>query len=202
MQVTRSQILDYLKKYPGASAMDLSRSLDLTAANIRYHLELLEKSGQVQVSGKRVLGGAGRPILLYNLTSQILGTSITPLLSAILDVISDKSSNSNDVQLIVETMAGNFDPVSKNRITRFNQAIEFLNQYNYHASWEAHPGGPQGELRHCPYRDLAVSYPLLCQIDQHLLSHLFNTPLVLSQRRSFGNNPYSPCVFVQSENIK
>ncbi|MGB2965735.1 MAG: helix-turn-helix domain-containing protein [Anaerolineales bacterium] len=195
MQTTRQQILDYLKIHPGASAKDISRSLDQTTANIRYHLELLENSGLVQVSGKRVLGGAGRPILLFNLTSFSLGTNITPLLSMVLNVISDKPTAKDDFQVIADTIARNFDPDSKNRITRFNQAIEFLNQHKYHASWEAHPAGPQVLLRHCPYRDLALKHPELCLIDTNLISILFDIPLELTSKRTFDKNPFSPCIF-------
>jgi len=195
MQTTRQQILDYLKIHPGASAGDISRSLDQTTANIRYHLGLLENSGLVQVSGKRVLGGAGRPILLFNLTSFSLGTNITPLLSVILKVISGKPTAKDDFQSIAETLAEKFDPVSKNRIARFNQSIEFLNLHRYHASWEAHPAGPQVLLRHCPYRDLALKHPELCLIDANLISVLFDTPLELTSKRTFDKNPFSPCIF-------
>ena len=195
MQYTRQQILDYLKIHPGASARDISRSLDQTAANIRYHLGILENSGLVQVSGKRAPGGAGRPILLFNLTSESLGINITPLLSMILEVISAKSTAKNDIRTIAEKLAEKFNPDSKNKITRFNQAIEFLNGQKYHASWEAHPFGPKILLRHCPYQDLAQKHPELCLIDIHLITILFNTPLDLATKRTFNKNPFSPCIF-------
>jgi predicted ArsR family transcriptional regulator len=52
----------------------------MTPANIRYHLDILEKEGLVQVGDKRPTGGAGRPILLYRLTSFSLGDNMIPLL--------------------------------------------------------------------------------------------------------------------------
>jgi len=195
MQPTRQQIRAYLNTHPGASAVEISRSLDLTPANIRYHLGLLIDSGWVQISGKRSPGGAGRPIKLFNLTSLSLGTNIEILLAAILESLTAKKSTNSDLRSIAETLAAKTNLNPDNRIIRFNQALEYLNQMNYHASWEAHPDGPQVIVRHCPYLGLANKNPLLCQLDNHLLSILFDTPLELSQKRSFGKNPFSPCIF-------
>ncbi|NOQ39514.1 MAG: helix-turn-helix domain-containing protein [Anaerolineales bacterium] len=195
VQSTRQQILAYLNTHPAASAVEISRSLDLTAANIRYHLGLLIESGWVQLSGKRGTGGAGRPIKLYNRTSSSLGTNIELLLGAMLESLAAKKSANSNLRSIAETLAAKTNLNPDNRILRFNQALEYLNQLNYHASWEARPDGPQVMLRHCPYRDLAKDHTQLCQFDNHLISILFDTPLELTQKRSFGNNPFSPCIF-------
>jgi len=195
MQPTRQQILAYLNTHPGASAVEISRSLDLTPANIRYHLGLLIDSGWVQISGKRGPGGAGRPINLYNLTSLSLGTNVEILLAAILESLTAKKSTNSDLRSIAETLAAKTNLNQDNRILRFNQALEYLNQMNYHASWEAHPDGPQVIVRHCPYLDLANKSSLLCQFDNHLISILFDIPLELFRKRSFGKNPFSPCIF-------
>jgi len=192
MQATRAHILTYLRKHPRATVVDIGISLDLTAANIRYHMGLLVDAGLVQVTGKRNPGGAGRPILLYNLTPHALGTNIAPLLSAMLALLVNKDA---DFQSIAEILAGEINLRPENRILRFNQAVEYLNQMNYHASWEARPEGPQVLLRHCPYLDLAKKYHQLCQIDTHLVSILFDTTLDISRKRSFDKNPFSPCIF-------
>jgi len=195
VQSTRQKILHYLNSHPGATAVEISRSLDLTAANIRYHLGLLINSGWVQISGKRDSGYAGRPIKLYNLTSLSLGTNIELLLAAMLESLATKKSANSDLRAIAETLAAKINLNPDNRILRFNKALEYLNQLNYHASWEARPDGPQVILRHCPYLELAKNHTQLCQFDNHLISILFDTPLELTQKRSFGTNPFSPCIF-------
>ncbi len=195
VQSTRQQILAYLNTHPAASAVEISRSLDLTAANIRYHLGLLIESGWVQISGKRGTGGAGRPIKLYNRTSSSLGTNIELLLGAMLESLAAKKSANSNLRSIAETLAAKTNLNPDNRILRFNQALEYLNQLNYHASWEARPDGPQVMLRHCPYLDLAKNHTQLCQFDNHLISILFDTSLELSQKRIFGKNTYSHCIF-------
>ena len=95
---------------------------------------------------------------------------------------------------IAGLLVGELTP-AENRIQRYNQGIQFLNQHRYHASWEARPEGPRITLRHCPYQDLAEKHPLLCQVDEQLLSKLIAEDMTLSAKRQFGNNPYSPCIF-------
>jgi len=167
----------------------------MTTANTRYHLGILENEGLIQVSGQRPAGGAGRPILLYNLTSQTLGDNLIFLLETILSGIGEKENSSLELNQIAEGMTKELPEISKHRITRFNQAVLYLNQLNYHASWEVTLQGPQVELRHCPYRGLATQNFLLCQMDEQILSKLFQVPLGLVQKRFFGKNPFSPCIF-------
>ena len=195
MQKTRQQILTYLTTHSGATAEEISRYLDLTPANIRYHLGLLVSSGWVQISGKRGPGWAGRPTKLYNLTSRSLGSNIESLLTVILETLNSAHFADETFESIAAVLAQKAALNTRNRIQRYNQALEYLNQLNYHANWEAHPEGPQVVLRHCPYREMAKDQDQLCQIDRALVSILFDTTLELSQKRSFGTNPFSPCIF-------
>lgn len=200
MSATRERILNYLADHSWASAADLARALEMTGANIRYHLKILIDQGQVQISGRRPAGGSGRPILLYNLSSGILGENLEQLLAAFLEDLGEESdiadpSQQTASQRIAARMIEVRGEDSLTPIARYNQAVEYLNQRCYHASWGASPEGPRVELRHCPYRKIALAYPLLCQVDQDLISMLFATPLHLTRKRSFGNNPYSPCIF-------
>ena len=195
MQITRGKILDYLLHNPGTSAGELGRVLEMTPANIRYHLDILLENGEVQISGQRPAGGSGRPIYLYNLSSQTLGDNLLALLEAIFETLQEHTDSEMILELIASNLAKNHMPEKTNPITRYNLAVEYLNRLNYHASWNARPEGPRVELRHCPYHDLALNHPLICQVDQIILSSLFQIPLKLAQKRTFGNNPFSPCIF-------
>jgi predicted ArsR family transcriptional regulator len=195
VQNTRQKILAYLEKQPQASAQELSRSLDLTASNIRYHLGWLETRGWIQITGKRKSSGAGRPTLLYSLTGRALGVNYLPLLSAILTSLNQKSTVNTDLHDIAEVLAGRINLPQGSQVIQFNQAVEQLNQLNYHASWEAHPEGPQIILRHCPYLDLLEDHPLLCQLDREFLTLLFKMPLEFAQNRNQAGEPLSPCIF-------
>ena len=199
MQITRREILNYLQHNPGTSAGELGRVLEMTTANIRYHLNILLGKGEIQISGRRPAGGAGRPIYLYNLSSQTLGDSLPGLLEAVFESLENHPDPDLIIEMIAFRLADKHWPGKGNRITLFNQAVEYLNGLNYHASWGAHSEGPRVELRHCPYGDLALTNPLICQVDQILLSKLFQIPLILIQKRVFGNNPFSPCIFQTSQ---
>jgi predicted ArsR family transcriptional regulator len=199
MVKTRAKILKYLGENPEASAGGLARALDLTPANIRYHLEILVGMGQVQISGQRPAGGAGRPINLYNLSSQTLGENLEPLLEAFLESLEDPAGLERAAEIMASRLITVQPDRKMNRVTLYNQAVEALNQHNYHASWGARPEGPRIELRHCPYRDLALTHPRICLIDRELISRLCRIPMKMTRKRSFGSNPYSPCFFLPGD---
>ncbi len=195
MQATRTEILDYLTSHPSSSAAEIGRYLEMTPANIRYHLAILEDEGLVQVSDQRSGGYAGRPILLYNMTSKTLGDNILNLLGVMLKTVGEEDEYQPMLERITSFILEDFQSEPGNRISIFNQAVVFLNELHYHASWKATPDGPQIELRNCPYRDLAQTHSQLCQIDERVLSSIFKTEFVLIQKRDFGKNPFSPCIF-------
>ncbi len=199
MQKTRRKILLYLSDHPNSGAGEIARFLDLTAANIRYHLDILNEQGAIQVSGER-RAGAGRPVFLYSLSPDSLGDSTKRMTGALLKVLAADENGSDDIDLAAKYFLDQVETHARRDVQRFNQAIEILDQFHYHASWKATREGPEVEFKHCPYQDLAIDHPLLCQIDEAILSELFQTPLRLKQRRDFDEHPYSPCVFTtQSE---
>lgn len=196
MQLTRERILAYLQDHPPSSAGEISRYLEMTPANIRYHLDILEGEGLIMISGRRPAGGAGRPILLYTLTSTSLGDNLPALLGGFLAGLADSESLDADLEKIAQHLAQGKKGEDRNRIQRLNAGVEFLTARQYHASWEARPQGPQVLLRHCPYRDLAQTHPVLCRLDEKLLCLIFGANLALVERRDFGGEPFSPCVFL------
>lgn len=198
MQTTRKKILDYLQNHPPSSASEISRYLEMTPANIRYHLEILADQGFISVSGFRPTGGAGRPISLYTLTPFSQGDSLKTLLRGFLGQLEAAESREENLQQIAENLIKENVNEKGNRVQRLNEGIERLNAMRYHASWEARPQGPQVELRHCPYQDLAQNHPILCQLDEKFLRMLFGIEINLVQKRDFGKNPSPPCIFTNS----
>lgn len=195
MQTTRADILEYLKTRHSTSAAVLGRFLEMTPANIRYHLAILEEEGLVQVSGQRSGGYAGRPVLLYNLTSHTLGDNVLELLGILLKALGEEGDFQGMLNKVSGLMLEGYKTEKGNLISTYNQAVAFLNERYYRASWKATPDGPQIELRHCPYQELTITHPQLCQLDEQVVSSLFNTELELAKKRDFGKNPFSPCIF-------
>jgi len=202
MQKTREQILTYLRDHPPSSAREISHYLNMTPANIRYHLDSLKESGLIQITGKRQGGGAGRPVLLYSLTTLSLGDHLIPLLETFLEILNGSATLDENLELLADHLAGFEIQKIRNQVERFNQGVQILNTMNYHASWEASPQGPRVELRHCPYRDIPKNHPILCRLDEQLLKKIFKADLVLTRKRVFGGYPFSPCVFHLAGNYR
>lgn len=195
MQDTRESILAYLGDHPPSSAVEISRYLEMTPANIRYHLDILKDEGLVCLAGSRTGGGSGRPILLYTLTSYSLGDNLNRLLSGFLGMLENSQALDQSLTQVADQLIQGQFGERGNRVERFNQGVDFLNSMHYHASWEARLQGPRVELRHCPYQDLAQEHPVLCQLDERLIQSIFGVDLKLVQRRTYGKYPHSPCIF-------
>ena len=74
MQLTRQDILDYLRRHGRGSVKDLGQLLGLTSTGIRQHLTILERDGLIE--GHEERGRVGRPALVYSLTNR--GDSLYP----------------------------------------------------------------------------------------------------------------------------
>ncbi len=199
MQWTRDQILTYLKTYKTASAQELSGALNVTAANIRHHLQLLMEDGKVQERGKRRGKGPGRPQKLYGLTSRALEDNLQGLIRAVLDSVQkgtgDDKQRQEAYRHIARHLLGSREIKTAPPIDRLNEAVEQLNQLHYHASWEAHPTGPRVLFKHCPYRSLPRDYPGLCDMDAFLVSELTGQSMRLTQQRTWNGSNQTGCVF-------
>lgn len=199
MQSTRAKIIEYLTKYKTASALELSRALSFTAANIRHHLKVLEEKGVVHLVNQRSTPLPGRPTDVYSLTSQTLGDNTTRLLMAVLEAGQTSSRVNRELISFWQQAAQKLANLPENQdltpIGKLNKAVQRLNELQYQASWEAHPSGPRLLLRHCPYLDLPQDYPLLCEIDEYLLTSLLAQPMELAERRSPHQNIPNLCIF-------
>jgi predicted ArsR family transcriptional regulator len=102
MQLTRQQILDYLQTNRVATPVEMSRALQVTAANIRHHLRILREAGLVDVVGTRKTRGRGHPMKLYSLTERALQDSLEVLSAALLTVV---LADTPDVDAALERIA-------------------------------------------------------------------------------------------------
>lgn len=196
MQLTRQQIVDYLQVNRMATSIELSRALQVTSANIRHHLKLLEEAGVVEVVGNQPGRGRGRPMKIYSLTENALQHNLKGLSSALLKTL---LGNTPDLEgKLAETaghILGEFQ-VAANIHNRLNQAIEQLNKLQYQASWEASPSGPRVIFRNCPYAIILTEHPELCQMDAALLTRLLHQPIDQTAKleRSPDGTPH--CAFI------
>ena len=201
MQYTRQRILDYLQANPIVSAVTLSRSLQVTAANVRHHLNLLLDQGLVEVIGQEPARGRGRPTKLFGLTPGATKNNLADLASAALRTCYSTPLSADQLATLVDHLIGELDDFSPNPVQRLNQVVTKLNQWHYHARWEASADGPRLILGHCPYLPILPEHPELCQMDALLLSKLVDLPVeqISKLERNPGGAPH--CIFVTHKRI-
>jgi predicted ArsR family transcriptional regulator len=184
MASTRQLILEHLQRRFPASAVDLSRALGLTAANIRHHLAILVKEGALADSSVRPAQGRGRPARLYSLAGQARSHNLGGLASALLDgFLEDYGDNQAALHSLAERMAVTTQQSGPSTLTRrLNLAVSRLNQLKYEARWEARTRAPQVIFGHCPYAEILDEHPELCRLDAHLLEALLGSPVSQTDR--------------------
>jgi predicted ArsR family transcriptional regulator len=197
MQLTRQQILDYLQTNRVATPVEMSRALQVTAANIRHHLRILREAGLVEVVGTRKTRGRGHPMKLYSLTERALQDNLEVLSAALLTVVlADTPDVDAALERIAAAILGNCCP-PESAHARLNRAVEHLNKLHYHAAWEASPDGPRVILRNCPYAPILESHPELCRLDAALLSLLLDASVMQTARLERSPDGAPHCAFIR-----
>jgi len=176
MAPTRTKILAFLEKRGSASAIELSHALQLTPANIRHHLRVLQKEGVVIAIRVDRTHERGRPAYLFALREQQKAHNLDRLCGAFLQHLRAAASpheKDSVLRSIAQQMAA-MKPTSPalTLTQRLMATMKTLNEMSYKASWEAHRESPTIKFAHCPYASIIDSFPELCQIDQYLLEAL------------------------------
>lgn len=180
MKTTRQRLLDYLEIHKVATAAELSRSLQVTPADIRHHLALLRKEGLVETAGERPPQGRGRPAGLFRLSRQLLGENLSLLAGALLaETLEGKpeAERRDLLKRIAARLAGERHTAG-HLSQRLFLATRRLIELQYKARWEAHSAAPQVIFGHCPYAAILREHPELCQMDADLLETLLDAPAV------------------------
>lgn len=203
MQNTRSRILQYLSLHRQATAPEISRVLNLTQANIRHHLDVLEKNGQIEIVGTLKTSQRGRPTFLYMLSKAAQNNSLDILASALLvEGLADRTprQQQNLLENTAKQIAGTHPETNKSITIQLSKAVQRLNDLNYKAHWEAHAEAPHLFLGVCPYAQIINRHPELCQMDAAMIEHLTGRRFKQVEKisRNQGGPPY--CRFVLDEN--
>ncbi len=198
MTSTRQLILDYLKQKPVATAQEISRALDTTAANIRHHLSILILEGAVDVVGERPTHQRGRPSQLYMLASQARQNNLGILADALLDELLSSTPEDKRLEFLRRLAQRLTGPVESggNLTQRLYLAIRRLNELQYRARWEARLNAPFVILGHCPYSMILTDHPELCQMDCNILEGLLATPVKQVEKLAVDNQGASYCRFL------
>jgi len=180
---TSQKILDYLSENPNASVCQISRALQVTAADVRYHLSNLMQQNLVKISAIHKGSQRGRPARCFALTHQARPNNILSLARAALSLLLNGSPNREKETL--GQIANHLFPTQTEFPSSFTSkimgVINRLNSAGYAARWEARPQGPRIFFSNCPYRQLLNQFPQLCEMDRLILQNQLNAETTLDQ---------------------
>ncbi len=174
-QVTaRQKVLAYLGKQRPASAAQIGRALNMSAATVRHHLSVLTADGRISMAGARRTAGRGRPVKEYRLSEKSLGDNLAMLSGVVLSEWLGKLSSAQREQALHAIAKGLADQIGRSdpkipAAKRLALLMEALNARHYQARWEAGRDGPRILFAHCPYASIIEKHPELCQMDAIML---------------------------------
>jgi predicted ArsR family transcriptional regulator len=194
---TANRILGFLQNHPPASSTEISSALLLTKADIRYHLKNMLRVGIVSRRIKHLNFGAGRPEYQYT-TSMAESNSGYPLLAKVCTKILFKNiamGLSKVKKDIAEGLACDYQKNTSSGAEHLGIVVQYLGKLSYQAIWEARPDHPVIYFRNCPYLDLALKQPDLCEVDLVLVEKLTGWKCEQTRRIRDDFSQISTCRF-------
>lgn len=178
MKSTREQILEYLRTHPLARVSEMAAALQMTPANVRHHLALLQASGLVEIAQVAPPRGRGRPANLFRLTKRAQQGHLEPLTRAVLDLLREQGGMEKHFPTLCRRLCSGFEvPFQGNLRQRLQQLMRLLEGLHYEPRWEARVHGPHIILNRCPFAPLRDEYPELCRLDHLLLEQALGYPV-------------------------
>ena len=203
MQSTRKKILDYMDSNHAGSALEISRALGVTPANIRHHLNVLHQTGLVKIAGHAERGGRGRPTIIYMATPRAQKNNLATLAAVLLKELTGSRKKALDKRLAnLAKLLGCEVERSGSIVQRLYATTRHLNSMHYNSHWEAHAGGPQIMFRQCPYAAIIDGHPELCIMDTLLLEMMLDMDIQQTAKIETHPDGVAQCVFRMIERPK
>ena len=184
---TEEEILTILSKNRPMTVLQIANSINLTKADIRYHLKNLLRKGKISKT-EPIIIKRGRPAVKFFVSNSYFNHNLVVLVNALFSLIPPESniySKLADYFSKEIHLDGNLPFISK-----MNTLIINLNLQNYFARWETHFQGPVIFFSNCPYRQINRDFPGLCKMDQEILENCLNTKVKLIDSISKSETAY------------
>jgi predicted ArsR family transcriptional regulator len=147
---TSKSILYYLVRNSSATAAELSRSLDLTKADIHYHLRKLQRDGEIEAGMLKTSRGAGRPARSYKrvetpplkLTRLITSVLLEELMQTVPSETRTTRLSEHIAKEILTCCPSSHNNTSSPTV-RLNNLVDELKTFGFILRWEARKKGPQ-----------------------------------------------------------
>lgn len=163
---TEEEILATLAQHESMSVKELSISLNLTKADIRYHIKKLLTNSMIDIIPPQA-GKRGRPAVRYKISNSFYSHNLVTLVNSIFSTISINDDHISKMAKYYSSLIPS-EP-SQSLITKFNTLIIGLNYQNYNARWETQFKGPVIYFSNCPYRQVVQNHPILCEMDKRII---------------------------------
>ncbi|HEX5478808.1 MAG TPA: transcriptional regulator [Dehalococcoidia bacterium] len=181
MQVTRQDILDYLRLHNQATVRELGEHLRLTSTGIRQHLTVLERDGLIASHEER--GHVGRPALVYRLTSQ--GDALYPKqYEALANALIEEARGllgPDALQKLMKNVAARFAEPYMARLEgktgeeRAVEATRVIQERGCLAECRAEGGDLLIRQQTCPFPDVASRNSAVCALEVEFVRRLVGT---------------------------
>lgn len=195
-QSTVLEILKLLRANPPLTIAEISQRLNLTKANIRYHIARLSDNGQIKTftqSSKQAKNRPGRPAKVFTVSDQVYPDNINELMQIWFSL---SGLESETLQAAAQLLAKYFSVEVSQQQSIFqtmNLIITELNRRHYAARWEIKSDGPVLYFHNCPYKSLVTQHPQLCEFDQYLITAL--TGLKIIPQYTIAKDKKNRCMF-------
>lgn len=187
---TEEELLATLLQHDSMSVSELSISLNLTKADIRYHINKLLTSGSIKVVPPKA-GMRGRPAVRYKIANSFYSHNLVTLVNSIFSTISINEEHISNMAKYYSSLIPSEH--LKSLITKFNTLRIGLNNQNYDARWETQFKGPVIYLSNCPYRQVVQNHPILCELDRRIVEIFLDKNVTIIN--TFAINGTKNCKF-------
>ncbi len=187
MQVPAWRIVQFLQKEGTATHKELESYLGLTRTAVREHLATLESGGYV--ARATVVQGRGRPHHEYSNTDKArslfachCGDLSIIMLSEMMDVVPADTVNVLMARLarrVAQEYAAEIK--SGDPRARMHELAALMSRKGILCQVHEAPDSAQVQLElfNCPYHDLAMEHPQICDMDRDMIGHVVGTPVEL-----------------------
>jgi predicted ArsR family transcriptional regulator len=148
---TPNQIIDYLKQGTPRTVSEIAQALDLTKADIRYHLTQLLQSNAITVA-ESTQHQRGRPASRYLACQHPTPARLEFLLNALTTFATESFSSEQLASKLWQQQLANIPSETSPR-GRIKYAIEYLMSLGITANWSAGKQGPQISIASNPYKN-------------------------------------------------
>ena len=184
-ETTLNEILMLITKAGPISAAQISSRMNLTPADIRYHLSRLVQLKLIHRLPADHTQLPGRPATRYVTISGNATLAENPLFLALMKMLPEMLTGaaSNQFSSTISSVFNLASLKGLGRVQRILAVVELFSRMGYEANWEARPNTPLFILNHCPYLSLLGSYPACCEFDRTVLALALPGPVKLIRTR-------------------